>query len=99
MIPVDEYCIFLKEAEENIKNIDRRIAYRKIELIGARAQNISNPFLNCLTAGTSTQSLSVEEQRIIDNDSVLAQLMYDKQEYVNRIEYVKTRAEYPKFEK
>lgn len=95
MITVTEYCNFLKEAEENIKDIDRRIAYRKIELIGARAQNISNPFLNCLTGGSSTPSISVEEQRIIDNDSVLAQLMYDKQEYVNRIEYVRTRAEYP----
>ena len=95
MISVDEYCNFLKEAEENIKDIDRRIAYRKIELIGARAQNISNPFLNCLTAGSSTQSISVEEQRILDNDLRLAQLMYEKQEYVIRVEFVRTRAEYP----
>ena len=86
MITVTEYCNFLKEAEENIEDIDRRIAYRKIELIGARANR--TPFERNIP-------ITDEEQRILENDSRLAQLMYDKQEYVNRIEFVRTRAEYP----
>ena len=94
MITVDEYCKFLKDAEDNIKDIDQRIAYRKIELIGARGSKTENPFLSCFN-GAQTQTLTEEEQRTIDNDLVLARLMYDKQEYVNRIEFVRTRAEYP----
>ena len=94
MITVDEYCKFLKDAEDRIEDIDRRITYRKIELVGARGSKTVNPLLNCFN-GTQAPTLSEEEQRTIDNDPVLARLMYDKQEYVNRIEFVKTRAEYP----
>ena len=86
MIAVDEYCKFLKGAEDKIEDIDRRIAYRKIELVDARG--IRTSYERCMP-------LTEEEQRTIDNDPVLARLMYDKQEYVNRIEFVKTRAEYP----
>jgi hypothetical protein len=86
MITVDEYCKFLKDAEDKIEDIDRRITYRKIELVGARG--IRTSYERCMP-------LAEEEQRTIDNDLVLARLMYDKQEYVNRIEFVKTRAEYP----
>lgn len=94
MITVEEYCRFLKDAEDNIEDIDRRIVYRKIELIGARGSKTGNPLLNCFN-GTQTPTLTEEEQRTIDNDPVLARLMYEKQEYVNRIEFVRTRAEYP----
>lgn len=86
MITVDEYCKFLKDAEDNIEDIDRRITYRKIELVGARGIR---------TSFERGMPLTEEEQRTIDNDPVLARLMYDKQEYVNRIEFVRTRAEYP----
>ena len=94
MITVEEYCRFLKDAEDNIKDIGRRIAYRKIELIGARGSRTENSFLSCFN-GAQTPTLTEEERRTIDNDPVLARLMYEKQEYVNRIDFVRTRAEYP----
>lgn len=86
MITVEEYCRFLKDAEDNIEDIDRRITYRRIELVGARGIR---------TSFERSMPLTEEEQRTIDNDPVLARLMYEKQEYVNRIEFVRTRAEYP----
>ena len=94
MITVLEYCKILKDAEDDIAEFDRKIAYRKIELIGARGGKSVNPFLSCFN-GSTAPMISDEEQRMIDNDLVLAKLLYEKQEYVNRIEYIKTRAELP----
>lgn len=86
MITVSEYCKILKDAEDDLAELDRKIAYRKIELIGARASRA--PY-------ERSMPITEEEQRMIDNDLVLAKLLYEKQEYVNRIEYIKTRAELP----
>lgn len=78
---VEEYCKFLKDAEEELKNYDRLIAYRQIELLGATSSR--------------NRSYTDDEYKIMSNDHALAQLLYSKQKLENRLDFVRQRAEYP----
>ena len=95
MITAEEYCNYIREAEESLKNIDLEIAYRKIELIGARAGKAGNPFLYCCSGDNRTQAISEDEQKVLDNDLKLARMIHDRQKVQNRLDFVRQRAEWP----
>jgi hypothetical protein len=81
MITAEEYCKFLKDAEEELKNYDRLISYRQIELLGATTKT-NRPYTD-------------DEYKIMSNDQALAQLFYSKQKLENRLDFVRKRAEWP----
>lgn len=91
----EEYRNYIREAEENLKDIDLEIAYRRIELVGARGVKVGNPLLNCFTGNNTASTISDEEQKILDNDLKLAKMIYDRQRLQNRLEFVRQRAEWP----
>lgn len=97
MITAEEYCKYIRDAEESLKNIDLEIAYRKIELIGARAGKIGNPLLGCFIGNNSTSTtISDDEQKVLDNDLKLARMIHERQKTQNRLDFVRQRAEWPK---
>jgi hypothetical protein len=99
MITVDEYCKILKDAEDDLAERDRRIAYRKIELIGARASKSEStyPMMNCFN-GNSSSAITDDEQKELDNDVTLARMIFEKSKLQKRIDFIRKYAEFPSIE-
>ena len=88
MITFAEYDRILKDYEEMIKEIERKIAYRKIELRNENAEEIEVPTysITACFAGSPVKTY---------NDEKLRSLEFTKGRYEAEARYIRENAEIP----
>lgn len=96
MLEFDTYRDILDDLEEEIKALDKYIQYRQIQLIGIR--DVLNPFsiIMSINACTNQQNtISNEEQKILDNDLELQRAKERKKRLEDRRAFIFKTAELP----
>ena len=99
MLTYNEYTHWIDVAEEKVKEISRRIAYRKIELRNEGAEGIEVPAIHypifCAeTSNTASGSMSGATIKNY-NDEKLRELEYLKRKYEEEKQYISENAELP----
>lgn len=94
MITEQEYVTSLKEMKEIIEDFDRRIAYRRIELIGSRA-TVCRESISFTVGSANIERLTPEEEIILSKDKRLAEMMYERNRLSEELLYIIKYAEYP----
>jgi len=96
MLEFDTYRDILDDLEEEIKALNKSIQYRRIQLIGIR--DIPNPFSVIMTlnaCANQQNTISSEEQKILDNDLELQRMKERKKRLEDRRAFIYKTAELP----
>lgn len=96
MLEFNTYRDILDDLEEEVKAMDKSIQYRQIQLIGIR--EISNPIALTITANGISgyqNTISNEEQKILDNDLELQRMKERKKRLEDRRAFIYKTAELP----
>ena len=88
MMSFDEYYYRRGLLDKKLDEIDAKIDYRTIELVGHRVNVASRV---CRYTGTSANS----EENILNSDLVLQGLLRQRDEMLRRLDFIVARAEYP----
>lgn len=86
MLSFEEYSEEILNLEDEIAAVERRMEYRRIELLGPRLYEGTNP----------SRRLTDEEEIRLDRDHELIELRHSKQILQSRLWYLKGVGELPK---
>ena len=101
MLSFNDYQRIIKQYEDAIEEIELKIRYRKIELVGPEKSSTNGEYFvtsACITiSGYSTSAEETRREEILNNDRDLADLNITLETLKKELKYIKSRAEMPTY--